>query len=135
MNPHDNLGLARFLHGKPKGAPDEAATRGACGRAYYSAFGVIRDILETARFNVPSRGAHETVLNLLQRSSDKDVLHVASMYQQLRRTRDDSDYDVGLRTKAPFGTRESERAIGLSEKIISQVEEVAKKEPTLSIST
>lgn len=134
MDPRDNLKLAKSLRKKPNGAVEEAVRRCACGRAYYSAFGVVRDFLEAAKFSIPERGAHQRALILLQRSSDRDVMVAAGLFEQLRTTREQADYDVGRRAKRTFVTPDSERAILLSTQVISTIEQTAARNPSLFIS-
>jgi hypothetical protein len=133
VNPNDNLDLARFLHTTPLGAPKEASTRGACGRAYYAAFIVARDILERATFVIARRGAHQRVFDLLNHSADKDVKARSLDLDQLRILREQGDYEVGGRTTKGFAAADSQRAILLSNTIITSVATAAKKDPRVFI--
>src|SRR2546427_3468235 len=124
MNPHENLALAKFLGSNPKSAPVEASLRGACGRAYYAAFAVVRDILEAAAFLITGGpiSVHKRVLILLNQSSDPDVLAAAGLLDQLRDLRGKADYDVGNRTKRMFVSVDSQRAVLLSYQTITTLE-------------
>lgn len=135
MNPQENLTLAKFLDSKPKNAPPEASLRGACGRAYYAAFVVARDILETARFSVSGgpTSVHKRVLSLLGQSVDAEVLTAAGLLDQLRALRGDADYHVGSRTRRAFSHLDSQRAILLSHQTIATFEATATKSPRLFI--
>jgi uncharacterized protein (UPF0332 family) len=66
MDPENNLHLARVLAQVPRGAPEEASFRGACGRAYYAAFAIARDLLLSAKLHVGADGSiHKAVIRLL----------------------------------------------------------------------
>jgi len=133
LDPHENLPLATFLEKKATGNLLQAGLRGACGRAYYSAFGVIRDILDAAKMPIPHQGAHKRVLTLLSTSTSPDVLVARGLYRQLRETRDEADYDVGRRAKTPFDLKRSQRAIVLATTVISAMEQAATANPRLYI--
>ncbi len=134
MNPQDNAALADFLHQMPAGAPQEAALRGACGRAYYFAFVIVRDFLISAKFNVPTRGAHQKTIDFLQRSDDKEVLLAASLFKQLRDKREDADYAVGSRTNTIFGELDSKRALEIAHRVVEKITNAAKADPRMKIS-
>ncbi len=115
------------------GAPKEACTRGACGRAYYAAFIVARDILEKATFAIPRRGAHQRVADLLRQSTDKDVKARNLDLDQLRSLREQSDYEVGSKTNKAFAPGDSQRAILLSNTIITSFQTAAQKDSRVFI--
>ncbi|HYU51969.1 MAG TPA: hypothetical protein VEK37_03460 [Gemmatimonadaceae bacterium] len=115
------------------GAPKEASTRGACGRAYYAAFIVARDLLVKAKFPFQPRGVHQRVADLLRQSTDKDVKARNLDLDQLRNLREQSDYEVGDKTKKGFAAGDSQRAILLSNTIITSFQTAAKKDSRLFI--
>lgn len=96
MNPGENLPLAKLLAKPLSGCLDEAAWRGAVGRAYYAAFCASRDALAAASIEVPrTRDAHGDVAQKLGESSDSVVAACGSMLNDIRRDRRAADYDVG----------------------------------------
>lgn len=136
MNPADNLELAKVLHTLPKKAPEEAAIRGACGRAYYAAFGVARDVLMAARFQFDGGdGDHRRVIDLLKASTDVDLAGTAMLLDQLRTTRNSADYDVGRVPVrgVPFSKDRSNKAILYGHQVIADVQRVAQTDPRLFI--
>src|ERR1044072_1588202 len=113
MNPENNLQLARVLVQVPRGAPEEASFRSACGRAYYAAFGTVRDLLLSARLHISADGsAHGAVIRLLKKSADPDVWAAGVSLELLRQVRNSADYDVGLRSS--FGGRFDRRRAQLA---------------------
>lgn len=136
MDPERNLELAKFLAGPPRGAPDEASYRGACGRAYYAAFSTVRDLLLAARLNVASDGsAHGSMVRLLKESSDVQVKAAGGSLDALRKERNHADYDVGSRSHAGgrFEVNRSRLAIASAQIIIETVRQAARTDPRLGI--
>ena len=136
MNPSDNLELAKFLHKRPKGPPEEATIRGACGRAYYAAFGAARDVLMAVPFRFAGTDEdHRRVVTLLKLSANQDVATAGSLLDQLRSTRNSADYDVGSVPVrgAPFEPRRSQMALVLAAGVIDGVERVQKVDRRLYI--
>lgn len=122
MDPERFIEVASHLAKPPKSVHEEAAFRGACGRAYYAAFGVARSLLVAAGFTVSSTGdAHREVVDWLKRSTDKDVMQCGSALGQLQSIRKSADYDVAgvpLRGKA-FGKFETSKHVAKAQSIIT----------------
>lgn len=139
MDPADNLDLARFLSARPKGAPEEASIRGSCGRAYYAAFGVARDALLAAKL-FKSTGAsadHAAIISLLKKSANPGIQISGGLLDQLRNTRNSSDYDVGLvplrAGQVPFVPLVSQMAVVLGQQITDEIENLKPTKPKLEI--
>lgn len=128
--------MARHLAGVPQGVPKEASCRSSAGRAYYSAFGHVRDVLESAGFSFPGTGlAHGRLVALLRSSSHERVRSAAGELQDLRRKRNSADYDVGSsRTpREPFDPFRAGLAVCLAAEIISVIDAHAARDPSLGI--
>ena len=128
--------MARHLAGVPKAVPKEASCRSAVGRAYYSAFGHLRDVLESAGFLLPKTGeAHGRLVVLLRSSSHERVRSAAGGLQDLRRKRNSADYDVGgSRTPSePFDPFRGGLAVCLAADIIGVIDAHAARDPSLGI--
>jgi hypothetical protein len=98
VNPSDNFDLSKHLGNPSRGVPQEAAYRGAVGRAYYGAFILARDALLDAGVVVPNTGkAHAIVAEELKKSSDDDVAAAGGSLEDLRTLRNQADYDLGAR--------------------------------------
>ncbi len=130
MDPRHNVQLATFLYGPPAGPPPEASFRGACGRAYYSAFALARDALASAGHNLPRSQVHDVVISRLKGAQDQNVRAAGGELQQLRRDRNRADYDVGLRTKQSFGQLHAKIAVARAHKVIAVVDQ-AQQQGTL----
>lgn len=138
MNPADNLSLAQFLSKPPKGPPEEAALRGACGRAYYAAFATARDALIAVNFTFTNTGQdHKRVVDVLKASTDPDVATAASVLDQLRKTRNSSDYDVGLVPvrRGGFDSKRTGVTVALALGVIQDIKRVSSADPRLKIPT
>lgn len=134
MNPESNLDLAKALVRPPRDAPEEASFRAACGRAYYAAFAVARDLLASARIRITSDGSvHETVIGLLRESADDDIRAAGVELHRLRRIRNSADYDVGLRSKEAFDRRQTQLALALGAVIIHTIKKTSASDPRLGI--
>lgn len=136
MNPADNLELARFLKRPPAQEFGEACMRGSCGRAYYAAHVVARDLLSNVPVRIPSDGSvHGAVISALKTSRDVDVKAAAGLLDNLRATRKSADYDVGLAKPRgkPFDQQRAIIAIVQAESVISTLERVAQTDRTLMI--
>jgi hypothetical protein len=134
VNPADSLELAKFLDNLKSGPPREAAIRGACGRAYYAAFGVIRDALLAVPISVPKDGtAHGLIIKALKNSASPDVAAVGSLLDQLRERRNRADYRVGSLAQQPFTDRDSQVAVALAYQSITDIRRLAKTDRRLGI--
>lgn len=120
MDPKLYLEQAKFLSSLPKGQDTECCIRGSCGRAYYAAFGVAREIL-AKKFQISYNSTdHGRVVSLLKQSTDVDVQTAGSLIEQLHVTRKSADYDVGNRTPAtPFVRLTSQLAVVQADSIIT----------------
>lgn len=133
MDPRDNVALAKHLVAGPKGQPADACNRGGCGRAYYGAFGVARDVLDRIPLSVSSTGsAHSEVVTHLGRSNDTHVQAIGSSLDNLRLMRNKADYAVGQRTKT-FSKLEGQMAVALGSTIVTQLLKAQSADPKLSI--
>lgn len=135
MRATDNVDLAKFIHAPPRGAPVEASMRCACGRAYYAAHVIARDLLR-AKFAVSRDGrAHREVIDLLKRSKNLDVRQAGLSLDRLKDTRNSADYDVGSITVRglPFDKNRAAFAILQAQTIISMLESTAKTDRRLGI--
>lgn len=136
MNPTYNLDLAKFLGEPPTGPQPEASVRGSCGRAYYAAFGVVRDALMAARIKLRHNDDdHRLIISILKQSADGDVAAAAGLLDQLRDTRNSADYEVGrVPVKGtPFTTKRSQTSVLLATSVIEEIERAVKRDKRLSI--
>jgi uncharacterized protein (UPF0332 family) len=136
VNPENNLQLARVLVQVPRGAPEEASFRSACGRAYYAAFGIARDLLLSARLRISADGsAHSAVIRLLKESADPDVWAAGVSLELLRQTRNSADYDVGLRSSVGdlFDRRRAQFAVASARTIVDTIRKASASDPRLGI--
>jgi uncharacterized protein (UPF0332 family) len=94
MRAEDFLDLASEL----AVADSEAAWRTAISRSYYAAFHVARDFLNNLGFDVPhSERAHVFIRSRLDASGQIDIEQAAEDLRELRRYRNQADYDLGRR--------------------------------------
>jgi uncharacterized protein (UPF0332 family) len=99
MNGRDFLPLARSLSNQGT----EPARRSAVSRAYYAAFHVARDWLESLGFVVPSADTcHKYLCLRLQNCGDPAVLRAGAKLDALRSVRNRADYDMAF--PIPAGT-------------------------------
>lgn len=135
MDPADNATLARFLVSPPRRQPSEACYRGGCGRAYYAAFGVARDALESIPIPISQGwGAHGEVVRHLARSNDPDVQAAAGTLDDLRTWRNEADYDIGRRAKpGGFSAFRAQAAVVMGHEIIEAVGKAKRSDPRLFI--
>lgn len=120
----------------PRGAPEEASFRGACGRAYYAAFAIVRDLLLSAKLRVGADGsAHTAVIRLLKKSVDREVRVAAASLDLLRKARNNADYDVGLRSSAgaTFDRRRAQLAVASARTIVDTIRKASASDPRLGI--
>src|SRR5947209_5019004 len=90
MRGRDFLPLAKSL----AGGTTEAEWRTAASRAYYAVFHAGRELLATLRFGVPHADrAHEYVYRRLNNCGNAGVENAAKIIHQLRRSRNEADYD------------------------------------------
>jgi uncharacterized protein (UPF0332 family) len=137
MDPRENIGLARHLLTAPKGPLPEASYRAACGRAYYCAFVVARDLLLASKFSVPrSGGAHKVVVDHLKSSSTNSVKVLGGLLDDLRLTRNSADYEVGklARSTADFVPPKVQLKVLLADQLVADLQAEAGKDPRLGIS-
>jgi uncharacterized protein (UPF0332 family) len=91
MTGHDFLPLARSL---ARGST-EAEWRTATSRAYYAVFHIARDLLAGLRFAVPQADrAHEYLYRRLNNCGNAAVEAAAKRLHELRRRRNEADYDL-----------------------------------------
>src|SRR5436309_2678182 len=99
MTGRDFLPLARSL---TRGGT-EAEWRTATSRAYYAVFHTARDLLAGLGFTVPQADrAHEYLYRRLNNCANAGVAAAAKRLHELRRRRNDADYD--LHRAFPAGT-------------------------------
>jgi hypothetical protein len=136
VNPTDNLALAKFLSGRPRTAPEEAAIRGSCGRAYYAAFGVTVEAMVAGKITVSSGvSVHRDVISLLKKSKDPDIRTCGGLLEQLFDTRISADYDVGSRKprSGPFNDKRAHFAVGIADVVITAINKAGTKDRRLFI--
>jgi uncharacterized protein (UPF0332 family) len=134
VNATDNVLLAKIVHLPVSGAPVEASMRCACGRAYYAAFVIARDLL-VSRFSLSTGSAHREVIDLLKRSKSSDVREAGLSLDRLRATRNSADYQVGIKPVAgrAFDKMRAALAIQQAEHIIGALQNAAKLDRWLQI--
>lgn len=133
MDPLDNQELAKHLAGPPKGPPEEACRRGACGRTYYAAFCYARDTLESA--DIPISGgtdAHRDVVDRLKSSGDSTIQAAGGELDTLRKNRNRADYDVGIRVR-PYTVRDTGFDLARGSTIIRAIKNKKKTHRRLEI--
>ena len=93
MTGREFLGLARrYVAGAT-----EADWRSAVGRAYYAAFHVARQFLLDLRFAVPpDQQAHRYLIYRLTNCGDAAAAGAGLKLDDLRRRRNDADYDLAV---------------------------------------
>jgi uncharacterized protein (UPF0332 family) len=136
VHPEKNTDLARVLAEVPRGAPEEASFRGACGRAYYAAFAVARDLLLSARFRLGADGStHLDVIYLLQESANPLVRAAGRSLDELRKARNSADYDVGLRSSAAdvFDRHRAQFAVAAARTIVDTIRKASASDRRLGI--
>lgn len=136
MNPESNIALASVLVRPLRGAPEEASFRAACGRAYYAAFAVARDLLVSARFHLEGDGSvHGEVIRLLRKSASREVKKAAATLDLLRVTRNSADYDVGLKSPGPveFNRHQSQLIVVAADTFVHTVKKASASDPRLGI--
>lgn len=122
MNERDFLTLARTL----AGLTTEAAWRSAIRRAYYAAFHVARQLLESLRFTVPRADrAHGYLWLRLGNCGDPQVQRAGIDLHDLRRRRNEADYELGQ--TVPQGVAQAQ--VQVAEQTI-QLLDAAAVEPT-----
>ena len=138
MNPRDNVDLSKALSARVKGLPEEAGLRCSCGRAYYGAFGYARDALMSAKLKMFGDGQdHKRVSSLLKQSTDPGVKTAGGLLDQLRKTRNSADYDVGavpLRA-GPFNPVRAGTAVVLATTVVGEIDRILKTDKRLAIPT
>ncbi len=75
--------------------PEEASWRSAVSRAYYAAFHGARELLTALRFQVPRADrAHGYLWLRLQNCGNPHLEQIGRDLQELRRLRNEADYDL-----------------------------------------
>lgn len=99
-------------------ADDEAAARSAISRAYYAAFGSVRDHLVRRGATVPKAGpAHAVVWTRFHASADPTHRRIADIGRILRKKRSQADYDETY----PHLTLDARRAVALAQRLLSDL--------------
>jgi uncharacterized protein (UPF0332 family) len=123
MNGRDFLPVARILATQAT----EAAWRSALSRAYYAAFHVARELMETLGFAVPKAdAAHKHMAWRLSNCGDAQVEDMGRKLDILRGDRNSADYD--LRHAVPQAL--AQQRITVAEQIIQTLDALAG--PTLT---
>ena len=124
MNGRDFLPLARALAAEAT----EAAWRSGLSRAYYAAFHVARDLMESLGFAVPKAdAAHKHMAWRLGNCGDVQVEDVGRKLDILRGDRNSADYDM----RHPMPQTFAQQRVKMAEQIV-QTLEAAALEPTRS---
>lgn len=122
MNGRAFLTLARQLASDPT----EAAWRSAISRGYYAAFHVAREVLTSLGFGVPfADRAHAYLWLRLSNCGDPPLLKAGTELNNLRRHRNQADYDL----QVPFNQAFAQARVQAAERII-QALDAAAAEPT-----
>jgi len=115
MNGRDFLPAARRL----AGGSDEADFRSAASRAYYAAFHAARDVLAALRFRVPRADrAHDYLYRRLNNCGVAVVRQAADLLLDLRRLRNEADYDV----RPPFPAVQAADAVADAEQVLQTLD-------------
>jgi uncharacterized protein (UPF0332 family) len=97
MNGRDFLRSARGL----AAGPDEPDWRSGVSRNYHAAFHVARDLLAALQFWTPRADrTHNFLYDRLNNSGDPVAVDMASVVNDLRRLRNEFDYDVRMTPQA-----------------------------------
>lgn len=115
MNGRDFLNSARRL----AAGPDESDWRSAVSRAYYAAFHVARDLLAALGFQTPRADrAHNYLYARLNNSGDAGVEDVAKRLHELRRRRNQADYDL----LPPLPRQDAASYIAMAERVVQSLD-------------
>jgi uncharacterized protein (UPF0332 family) len=118
MDFRDYLTLANTL----AGGTTEAEWRSACSRAYYAAFHVARALLAGLHFRVPQADrAHSYLWLRLSNSGVLEVTQAASLLGDLRRDRNQADYDDHRTFTQAMATRN----VNFAEQVIQALDAAA----------
>jgi uncharacterized protein (UPF0332 family) len=110
----------------------EGDWRSAVSRAYFAAFHTARDLLIQCGFQVPQADrAHAYLWRRLSNSQHPDVVNAGLDFQDLRRTRNWADYDLGRF----FAQSIAFDLVSLAEKLITLLEAVASEATVRTIIT
>ena len=112
MDPRDFLALAKDL--RKRG--DAAALRTAISRAYYYAFVLSRKYVGKYHPIPSSVDAHKFLPELLQNSGNDDLRDVGKHLDDLRRDRNEADYDVDV--DRPEKTKHVDYCLKMAEQIV-----------------
>jgi uncharacterized protein (UPF0332 family) len=136
MQPAQNVDLAKHLALPPAAVPQEAAFRGACGRAYYAAFITARDeMIRLRKITNPRADVHSAVIQLLKSSKTVVVQGLGIALEQLKVTRHSADYELGalpIRGQ-PFDARRASVAIARAEEFLAIFEKERASDPSLGL--
>ncbi|MEW6139786.1 MAG: DNA-binding protein [Thermodesulfobacteriota bacterium] len=117
------LGFAQSLIGdfdtRPHG--EEAKFRAAVSRAYYAAHGMAREKLKHEGHTVPTKRAHQYVIDAFRNSRDKSRIRIADDLNVLLSKRIKADY----RADAIIQVATAKLASQLAEGIIQGIETLA----------
>jgi uncharacterized protein (UPF0332 family) len=110
MNPRDFLTQAQRL----VALTGEEDWRSAVSRAYYSAFHVAREFMESLGFTVPQADrAHGYLWLRLQNCGEASLEQLGRDLQDLRRQRNYADYDLNRTYRQSDAQRQVGRAAGM----------------------
>ena len=116
MTGNDFLLLAAELS---QGA-SESYWRSATSRAYYAAFHVAREALESNQIPVPeSAPGHERVYRCLNNAGEDELAKAGAKLNTLRSARNKADYEIGPRR---FPKGQAAVDLGIARKVIGKVE-------------
>lgn len=98
----------------------EAEWRSAVSRAYYAAFHVASDLVQSLGFSVPKADRAHGYLHLrLSNSGNDDVIDAGRVSAELRSRRNRADYDKRSR----FGAADAQDALEMAHSIIEALDE------------
>ena len=128
MSPRDFLLLAGELSPRET----EACWRSAASRAYYAAFHVARDFLDSLGFAIRQGDqSHAAVYRRLSNSRVADVDHAGNLLIDLRRLRNQADYDL----QRPFAAVDARKTIQAAERLFEIVTAQRDQQALASLAT
>jgi uncharacterized protein (UPF0332 family) len=123
MNGREFLAVARTL----ARGPTEGEWRSAVSRAYYAAFHAARDLLTVFGFRAPRADrAHEYLYRRLNNCGLPAARAAAGDLHDLRRLRNEADYDVGV----PYAVGIATKAVAAATRIVQTLDALTPAERT-----
>lgn len=100
--------------------------RNAASRAYYCAFHLCKNLVETIPISTDNIGtSHQRIIDALAQSHDKRLKSLANKLKVVRELRHKADYKLDIK----FSRYEASRALSHTQKITSEVENLLQSLP------